>query len=135
MGIATFLITATVEGILAQRLVRRICTQCREPAAPSAELLQDLELTAADVADKTYYRGRGCDACNNTGYKGRVGLFELMLMNDDLRDMIMRNASTDELREAARSIGMVTLRDAGMLAAAEGRTTLDEVVRETILEA
>jgi type IV pilus assembly protein PilB len=135
MGIAPFLITATVEGVLAQRLVRRICTQCREPAAPTQELLQDLELTAADIADKTFYRGRGCDACNNTGYKGRVGLFELMIMNDDLRDMIMRSASTDELRDAARSYGMITLRDAGLSAAAEGRTTLDEIVRETILEA
>jgi type IV pilus assembly protein PilB len=135
MGIAPFLITATVEGVLAQRLVRRICTQCREPVAPTQELLQDLDLTPAELADKTFYRGRGCDACNNTGYKGRVGLFELMIMNDDLRDMIMRSASTDELRDAARSYGMVTLRDAGLAAAAEGRTTLDEVVRETILEA
>jgi type IV pilus assembly protein PilB len=135
MGIAPFLITATVEAILAQRLVRRICTQCREVAVPSAEVLQDLELSAADIAGKKFYHGKGCDACNNTGYKGRVGLFELMIMNDDLRDMVMRNASRDELRDAARSFGMVTLRDAGMDAAAEGRTTLDEVIRETILEA
>jgi len=135
MGIQPFLITATVEAILAQRLVRRICTQCREASAPTAEILQDLDLTPADLAGKTYYRGKGCDACNNTGYKGRVGLFELMIMNDDLRDMIMRNASTDELRDAARSVGMVTLRDAGMDAAAEGRTTLEEVVRETVMEA
>ena len=95
----------------------------------------DLELTPADVAGKKFYRGKGCDACNNTGYKGRVGLFELMIMNDDLRDMIMRNASTDELRDAARSFGMVTLRDAGMNAASDGLTTLEEVVRETVMEA
>ncbi|REK08458.1 MAG: pilus assembly protein PilB [Planctomycetota bacterium] len=135
MGIAPFLITATVEGILAQRLVRRICTQCREESAPSSEVLQDLELTPEDLAGKAYYRGRGCDACNNTGYKGRVGLFELMIMNDNLRDMIMRDASTEELRDAARGFGMVTLRDAGMSAAGEGLTTLEEVVRETVLEA
>ena len=135
MGIAPFLITATVEAILAQRLVRRICTQCREVAVPSAEVMQDLELTAADLVGKAYYRGKGCDACNNTGYKGRVGLFELMIMNDDLRDMVMRNASRDELRDSARGFGMITLRDAGLDAAAEGRTTLDEVIRETILEA
>jgi type IV pilus assembly protein PilB len=73
--------------------------------------------------------------CNSTGYKGRVGLFELMVMNDDLRDMIMHNASRDDLREAARSFGMVSLRDAGMRAAFEGLTTIDEVIRETILEA
>jgi type IV pilus assembly protein PilB len=135
MGIAPFLITATVEAILAQRLVRRICTQCREEVVPSSELLQDLELTAADIVGKKFYRGKGCDACNNTGYKGRVGLFELLIMNDDLRDLVMQNASRDELREAARGFGMVALRDAGMDAAYEGRTTLDEVVRETVMDA
>jgi type IV pilus assembly protein PilB len=135
MGIAPFLITATVEAILAQRLVRRICTQCREESVPSSEVLQDLDITAADIIGKKFYRGKGCDACNNTGYKGRVGLFELMVMNDDLRDLVMQNASRDELRDAARSFGMVALRDAGMDAAYEGRTTLDEVIRETILEA
>ncbi len=98
-------------------------------------MLADLELTPADIVGKKFYRGRGCDVCNNTGYKGRVGLFELMIMNDDLRDMIMRNASTDELRDAARSFGMVTLRDAGMEAVYDGITTVDEVIRETILEA
>ncbi len=135
MGIAPFLITATVEAILAQRLVRRICTQCRETTVPSTEMLADLEMTASDVVGKTFYRGKGCDACNNTGYKGRVGLFELMIMNDDLRDLIMKNASRDELRDAARSFGMIALRDAGMDAVFEGRTTAEEIIRETILEA
>jgi type IV pilus assembly protein PilB len=135
MGIPPFLITATVEAILAQRLVRRICTQCREETTPSAESMQDLGLTPEDIKGKKFYRGKGCDACNNTGYKGRVGLFELMMMNDSLRDLIMKNISTDELRDAARGYGMVTLRDAGMAAAYEGRTTLEEVIRETILEA
>src|SRR4051812_38529250 len=135
MGIQPFLITATVEAILAQRLVRRVCTGCREESVPSSEMLQDLDMTAADIVGKKFYRGRGCDACNNTGYKGRVGLFELMIMNDNLRDMIMQNASRDELRDTARSFGMVSLRDAGMAAAYEGRTTLEEVIRETVLEA
>jgi type IV pilus assembly protein PilB len=135
MGIPPFLITATVEAILAQRLVRRVCTQCREESVPSSEVMQDLELTADNIAGKKFYRGKGCDACNNTGYKGRVGLFELLVMNDDLRDLIMNNASRDELRETAKSYGMISLRDAGMDAAYEGRTTLDEVIRETILEA
>jgi type IV pilus assembly protein PilB len=135
MGIQSFLITATVEGILAQRLVRRICTQCRETTVPSSETLADLDLTPTDIAGKNYYRGRGCDTCNNTGYKGRVGLFELMVMNNNLREMIMQDASTEELRDAARSYGMVTLRDAGMRAAEDGLTTLDEVVRETVMEA
>ncbi|MCC7087002.1 MAG: type II/IV secretion system protein [Pirellulales bacterium] len=135
MGVPPFLITATVEAILAQRLVRRICAQCKEEVTPSADLLAELELKPADIAGKKFYRGKGCDHCNRTGYKGRVGLFELMVITDDMRDMIMRNASTDELRNAARGNGMVTLRDAGMAAAFEGTTTAEEVVRETILEA
>ena len=135
MGVPPFLITATLEAVLAQRLVRRICAQCKEEITPSAEMLTDLELTAADLVGKKFYRGVGCDACNRTGYKGRVGLFELMLLNDDIRDMIMRNASTDELRKAAIGIGMVTLRKPAWMPRFEGMTTAEEVVRETIVEA
>jgi type IV pilus assembly protein PilB len=135
MGVPPFLITATVEAILAQRLIRRICVNCRREFTPNAEMLADLQLTADDVSDKTFYRGAGCDSCNNTGYRGRMGLFELMVMNDDLRDMIVRNASTDELREASRGYGMVTLREAGMDAVYAGTTTVDEIIRETIVEA
>lgn len=135
MGVPTFLITATVEVILAQRLVRRVCTQCKEEYNPSQEIMADLELTEEDMKGKQFYRGSGCELCNNTGYKGRVGLFELMVMNNDLRDMIMRNCSTDELRDKAREHGMVTLRDAGMKSAFEGTTTPEEVIRETIMEA
>lgn len=80
------------------------------------------------------YRGKGCDKCNNTGYKGRVGLFELLIMNDDLREMILKGSSTDELRVAARNFGMVTLRDIGMDFAYQGVTTADEVIRETIMD-
>ena len=135
MGIPTFLVTATVEAILAQRLVRRVCSQCREPTKPSEEMLFELGLSKKDVAGKVFYKGAGCDVCNNTGYKGRVGLFELMIMNDELRDMIINNVATDDLREAARRFGMVSLRDAGMAAAYEGTTTIEEIVRETVLEA
>ena len=90
---------------------------------------------AEDLKGKTFFRGSGCETCNNTGYKGRVGLFELMIMNNELRDMIMRNASTDELREAAKRAGMVSLRDAGMKACFDGVTSAEEVIRETIMEA
>ncbi|GIW91139.1 MAG: type IV fimbrial assembly protein PilB [Pirellulaceae bacterium] len=137
MGIPTFLITATVEAILAQRLVRRICTQCREEIPAQPEVLFDLGLDPAQIQldGRKFYKGRGCDVCNNTGYKGRIGLFELMVMNDDLRDMVMRNRSVDELREAARNYGMVTLREAGIRYIHEGITTAEEVIRETILEA
>jgi type IV pilus assembly protein PilB len=135
MGVPPFLITATLEAILAQRLVRSICTQCREEVHPSSEILADLELSPSDIKGKTFYRGKGCDNCNRTGYKGRVGLFELMLLDDELRDMVIRNASTDELRDKARRMGMVSLRDAGMEAVYLGTTTAEEVIRETILEA
>jgi len=135
MGVPAFLITATLEAILAQRLVRRVCGQCREETAPSEELIVDLGMQIEQLVGKKVYKGRGCEVCNNTGYKGRVGLFELMIMNDELREMVMSNASIDEMRTAAQRYGMVTLREAGMNFAFEGTTTLDEVVRETITEA
>ena len=135
MGVPPFLITATVEAILAQRLVRRICSNCREEIFPGPDVLADLELTTDQLEGKKFYRGKGCDKCNRTGYKGRLGLYEFMIMNDDLRDMIMRNASTEDLREKARSQGMITLRDSGMLGIFGGLTTADEVIRETILDA
>ncbi|UUO05262.1 Flp pilus assembly complex ATPase component TadA [Blastopirellula sp. J2-11] len=135
MGIPTFMITATVEAILAQRLVRRICSQCREESVPSNDMLFELKMKPEELAGRKFYKGIGCENCNNTGYKGRIGLFELLIMNDDIRDMIMRNASTDEIREEARRVGMTSLRDAGMLLAYDGLTSIEEVVRETVLEA
>jgi len=134
MGIPPFLITATVEGILAQRLVRRICQECREPVMPTRDQLADLELTPEDLVGKHFYRGKGCAACNNTGYKGRTGLFELMPMNDVLRDMINRNCSTEELRDVAVSQGMRSLRQYGLDKIFEGVTTADEVIRETVVD-
>jgi len=134
MGVPTFLITATVEAILAQRLVRRICAACREETPASEELLAEIGMRLEDVKDKRFFRGRGCETCNNTGYKGRVGLFELLIANDTIRDLIMQNASVDDLRKCAQSFGMVTLRESGLSKAYEGITTLEEVARETIQE-
>ena len=135
MGIPSFLITATLEAILAQRLVRRICTECREEIEAPQELLYDLGMSPEEAADKTFYQGAGCEACNHTGYHGRVGLFELMIITDELRDLIVANASTDEMRDVAEKNGMITLREAGMERVFEGLTTVDEVIRETIGEA
>jgi type IV pilus assembly protein PilB len=134
MGVEPFLITATLEGILAQRLVRKICEDCRTEFDPSPEMLMELNLRPADVVGKKFYFGRGCDRCNNTGHRGRMGIFELVVMNDDLRDMITGGASTDQLRNACRKHGMVTLRDSGLRAIFSGKTTIEEVVRETVLE-
>jgi type IV pilus assembly protein PilB len=135
MGVPPFLITATVEAILAQRLVRRICANCKEEVVPDAQMLADLEISTEQAVGKKFYRGRGCERCNNSGYKGRLGLYELLIMTDELRDMVIRNASTEELREVARRGGMVTLRDSGMIGIFDGLTTAEEVIRETILEA
>ncbi len=134
MGVPPFLITATVEAILAQRLVRRVCTKCREEVRPNSDMLMDMRLSPNEIGNKKFYRGRGCEFCNNSGFKGRVGLFELLVMNDELRDMIMRNASTDDLRERAKAYGMVPLRDAGLEAVYQGMTTLEEIVRETVVD-
>lgn len=135
MGVPTFLITATVEAILAQRLVRRICAECREEVAVSDEMMLELDLNADQCEGKSFYRGAGCASCSNTGYKGRVGLFELMIMDDELRDMINDNCNTDDLRTKAQSKGMRLLRDMGVELAFDGTTTAEEVVRETVLDA
>ena len=135
MGVPPFLITATVEAIMAQRLVRRICGNCKEQIQPDPDMLADLELTSDEVVGKKFFRGKGCDACKGTGYKGRLGLYEFMVMNDELRALVARNASTEEIREVARKHGMITLRDSGMQNMFLGNTTADEVIRETILEA
>ena len=134
MGVAPFLITATLEAVLAQRLVRKICKECREQTIPSTETLAQLDLTPDDVLDKKFFRGRGCAACNNTGFKGRIGLFELMIINDRLRELINRGASTEKLRDLALQTGMRPLRAAGMEKVYAGITSIDEVIRETVHE-
>ena len=134
MGIPPFLITATVEGILAQRLVRRICTECRTQFEPSDELLLELQLPVEQARRYNFYYGKGCQRCNNSGYKGRTGIFELMTITDDIRDLISANASTDDMRNLARAQGMTTLREAGLRLIFDGVTTIDEVVRETVME-
>ncbi len=134
LGVEPFLITATVEGIIAQRLVRRICMNCREEYVPTEEQLMELELLPEDVKGKVFVRGRGCDQCNNTGYRGRLGIYEIMLFDDEIREMIMQHASTNLLRNAARKRGMRTLRQSGLMAIYEGLTTIEEVVKQTIVE-
>ena len=134
MGIQPFLITATIEGILAQRLVRKICTECRSEFDPSDELLMELQLPIKQARQYSFYYGKGCQRCNNSGYKGRTGIYELMKVDDDIRDLISTNASVDEMRNMARSQGMTTLRESGLKMIFDGITTIDEVVRETVLE-
>ena len=134
MGIEPFLITATVESVLAQRLVRRICTECRTQFEPSDELLMELQLPIAQARQYKFYYGRGCQRCNNSGYKGRGGIYELLDVTDDIRDLVSSNANVDDIRNFARGQGMTTLREAGLKLIFDGVTTIDEVVRETVME-
>jgi len=134
LGLEPFLITATLEGIVAQRLVRKICGNCKDTYTPSEEQLMELELRPDDVVGKTFYYGKGCEVCNNTGYKGRMGLYEIMILDDEMRDMIIKHASTQVLRMEARKRGMRTLRQGGLMAIYDGVTTIEEVVRETLME-
>ena len=134
LGVEPFLITATIEGVLAQRLCRRICQVCKEEYQPTEEHLMELELTPEDTRGKSFYRGRGCNSCNNTGYKGRLAICEIMTLDDEMREMIMAHASTNLLRNAARKRGMRTLRESGLIGIYEGITTIEEVVKQTITE-
>ncbi|MFO0919073.1 MAG: ATPase, T2SS/T4P/T4SS family [Planctomycetaceae bacterium] len=134
MGIQPFLITATVEAILAQRLVRRICVECRTEFEPSDELLMELQLPIETARQYSFFYGRGCQRCNNSGYKSRTGIYELLDVTDDIRDLVTSNASVDDIRNFARTQGMTTLREAGLKLIFDGVTTIDEVVRETVME-
>ncbi|MCH8969984.1 MAG: type II secretion system ATPase GspE [Planctomycetes bacterium] len=134
LGLEPFLITATLEAIVAQRLVRRICTYCKEEFTPTEELLMELDLTPADIEGKMLYYGKGCDYCNHTGYRGRLGIFEIMILSDELSELIMRHASTNIIRQQAIKEGMRTLSQGGLLAIFDGHTTIEEVAKETIFE-
>jgi type II secretory ATPase GspE/PulE/Tfp pilus assembly ATPase PilB-like protein len=129
MGVEPYLLSSVLEGVLAQRLVRRICETCRIPDTPSSADLFALgvEGTAAPVV----YRGRGCEACRSTGYRGRTGIYELFSITEEVRSLTLRRASTREIRRHAVEAGMVTLRMDGWRKAREGVTTIDEVLRVT----
>jgi len=134
LGLEAFLLTATLEAIVGQRLVRRICTKCKEEYVPAEEELMELQLTPELTKGRTFCRGRGCDLCNKTSYKGRMAIFEIMTIDDDIRELIMKEASTNLLRAEARKRGMRTLRECGLLSIYDGQTSIDEVVRETIID-
>lgn len=134
MGLEPYLITATVEGIMAQRLVRKICIDCRTEYEPSPEQLMELGLHPNDAKGISFFYGRGCDRCNNTGYRGRSGIYEFLPINDEIRDLIMANASSEEITVCGKKYGMSTLREAGLRALNRGLTTIDEVARETVTD-
>jgi len=129
MGVEPFLIAASVIGVLAQRLGRRICQNCKEPYKPPAEALHRVGFKVEDMDSVVFYRGRGCDQCRHTGYRGRTGIFELMLMNEEIADLIVKRAPLSEVRSAALANGMKTLKMDGFQKVLEGITTVEEVMR------
>jgi type IV pilus assembly protein PilB len=131
MGLEPFNVAAALNLVTAQRLVRRICNGCKDVATYSAEYLEAAHIPAAQAAGVTFYRGKGCDQCGQSGYRGRQGLYEVMAMSPGLRRLIMNNASTDDLRAQALKEGMLTLRMDGLLKVSQGITTLEEVIKET----
>jgi len=132
MGIEPFLVATSVNLIQAQRLIRRICKECKRETPMPPEALMEVGFSAEDAKALKTYKGKGCSTCNNTGYKGRIGLYEVMEVNDDIRELILIGASSLELRKKAIEDGMITLRESGLHKIRAGLTTHDEVVRETV---
>jgi type IV pilus assembly protein PilB len=131
MGVEPFLISSTLMGVLGQRLVRTICKTCRTPFEPTESQLAMLNLSPHDLGDKVFYYGRGCSTCNDTGYKGRKGIYELLIVSDAIRTLINERAPTVVLRQKAVELGMVTLREDGLRSIFDGDTTIEEVVKYT----
>jgi type IV pilus assembly protein PilB len=131
MGVEPFLISSTLMGVLGQRLVRSVCKNCRTPFEPTEDQLALLNLSPHDLGDKVFHYGRGCQVCNDTGYKGRKGIFELLIISEAIRALINERAPTVVVRQKAVELGMVTLREDGLRSIFEGDTTIEEVVKYT----
>ncbi len=134
MGIEPFLVSSSVIGVVAQRLLRLLCTKCREPYTPPVEVVTRYGLAGPDEPPPTLYRAKGCDACNNIGYKGRIGLFEIMPMEDQLRTLVVKSASADAIKREATGLGMRTLQHDGVAKVLAGMTTLEEMLRVVFVE-
>ncbi|MGZ8920433.1 MAG: GspE/PulE family protein, partial [Limisphaerales bacterium] len=131
MGVEPFLISSSLMAVLAQRLVRTVCKNCRTPFEPTENQLSLLNLSPHDIGDKVFYYGRGCPTCNDTGYKGRKGIFELLSVTDPIRELINERAPTVVLRQKAVEEGMITLREDGLRGIFEGATSIEEVLKYT----
>ncbi|MCK5346906.1 MAG: Flp pilus assembly complex ATPase component TadA, partial [Candidatus Heimdallarchaeota archaeon] len=133
IGIENFLLAATLELIVAQRLVRRICAECKTFYVPTEEQIISLGLKYEDASEREFAYGKGCEACNFTGHRGRMAIFELMQISDTSKQLIMEEVSTAQLREQAMKEGMKSLRDSGILGIYDQQTTIEEVIRETLI--
>jgi type IV pilus assembly protein PilB len=128
IGVQPFLVASSVIAIMAQRLVRIVCPKCKEPDEPAAHELKAAGLTPDRLSTASFMRGRGCSHCNHTGYRGRLGIFELMKMNSAIREMTFKREPTQTIRRQSRLLGMRTLLEDGIAKALKGITTLDEVL-------
>jgi len=131
MGVEPFLISSTLLGVVAQRLVRTVCKQCKTSFEPTENQLQQLNLSPHDVGEKTFYYGRGCSNCSETGYRGRKGIFELLVITDPIRNLINERAPTVVIRQKAIELGMVSLREDGLRAIYDGISSVEEVLKYT----
>ena len=131
MGVEPFLVSSTLEAVLGQRLLRSICPKCRTAYQPNEALLAELDTSRRDIGEKQFFYGKGCDACNNTGYKGRKGIYELLQITDPIRELINERAPTVTLKQKAIELGMVTLRQDGLRSIFAGDTTIEEVLKYT----
>ena len=131
MGVEPFLIASSLEAVLAQRLVRRVCVQCRTPYTPPPNLLKQLNIAADSVGDRQFFYGKGCPVCSQSGYRGRLGIYEWLRMSEALRDLIGQRAATLVIRQKAIEQGMRTLRDDGLRAIFDGHTSIEDVIKYT----
>jgi general secretion pathway protein E/type IV pilus assembly protein PilB len=132
IGIKPFLVSASIRSVLAQRLVRKICPKCKESSVPEGRLLNSLGIRPDQIANATFMKGTGCEHCNQTGYRGRIGVFEMFNVNQEIEQMIYDEVSLVALRERSREMGMRTMREDGIRKVLAGVTTPDEVLKTTV---
>jgi type IV pilus assembly protein PilB len=131
MGVEPFLLASTVEAVLAQRLVRRVCVQCRNSYVPAPDLLAQLGIAKESVGSRQFFYGKGCPTCSQSGYRGRLGIYEWLRMTESVRDLVTQRAPTLVIRQKAIEQGMRTLRDDGLRAIFDGNTSVEEVIKYT----
>jgi len=132
MDVEPFLLTSTIEAVCAQRLVRKLCLFCREQYEPTDDELLAIGIDRKDIQEKKMYKASGCKQCNHIGYKGRTGIYELMTLNDELRELVLQRSSTGDIMKSARRAGMQTLRESGIHKVLQGITSIEEVLAETV---
>jgi general secretion pathway protein E/type IV pilus assembly protein PilB len=135
IGVKPFLVSTSLRAVMAQRLVRKICRFCKRPCTPDPKELRSLNINPSQAASATFARGDGCGQCNSTGYRGRMGIFEIFVINDEVQKMIYEGVGTARLRDKARSLGMRTMREDGARKVTGGMTTIEEVVSITVGDA